>query len=440
MAAPETPGTVLLVSQDKDTIISFTTQLDFNRFNLIVTVQEQEAIKIIRLGWPDVLVIEAESLSCAEESLCRFLTAEKPVLPIIAITGEKAVLPEYPGLNISEVLHKPISSLELTARLKAVLHLRLLEEQLQDISTPLGKPALVLIVEDSPLQRQVLARHLTTENLQVITASTGEEALKLVESTRPDLVILDLILPGMDGFEVCRRLKTDQATAVIPVVIITSKSGREERIRGLLCGAEDFLVKPVDRRELLIRTQSLVRRKQLMDTLLNQANRDPLTELYNRRQLEAELQRELSRAKRYHQPLAMIMVDVDDFKHYNDSNGHQAGDEALRQLAALLTGHTREVDIVCRYGGEEFVILLPQTGLSGAVTVAEKLRQVVEEHPFPHREKQPGGRFTISLGVAVYPDHALDAEGLLSAADGAMYRAKRAGKNRYATAEGQAGN
>ncbi|SHJ22995.1 diguanylate cyclase [Desulfofundulus thermosubterraneus] len=434
MPGPVFHPLVLLLSSSRETITTVASQLDYELFNLLITTREEEAVEAIRRGWSDVLVFEPPYPQQHSGCLSTFLQEQGEALPVILITSSQNSFPECPWLRVYEVLHKPINRLELSARLKSVVTLRQLEKQLADQPLAPSRATRVLLVEDSPLQRKILAGYLAGEGIEVITAADGAEALRIAEQQRPDMILLDVVLPGMDGFEVCRHLKENPGLKDTPVVFITSRQGREDKIRGLECGADDFLFKPVDKRELLIRTRSLLRRKQLMDTLVHQASRDPLTGLYNRRQLALDLQRELSRARRYSISLALIMADVDFFKNYNDTNGHLAGDEVLRQLAALLVSNTRDADTVYRYGGEEFIILLPQTEPAGAVTVAEKLRRKVEKHSFPHGEKQPGGRLTISLGVAVYPDHARDAEGLILAADRALYRAKKEGRNRYATA------
>lgn len=425
---------VLLLSGNRETISAMASQLEYDLYNLLITAREEEAVELLRQHRADVLIFEPLKPQPHAGCLESFLQEEGNKLPVILVTSSRDNFTSHPWLRVDEVLHTPVSRVELAARLRSVTTLRQLEKQLADQPlAPRGKSR-VLLVEDSPLQRRILAGYLAGEGMEVITAADGAQALLLAGQQKPDLILLDVILPGMDGFEVCRRLKENPGLKDIPLVFITSRQGKQDKIRGLECGADDFLYKPVDREELLVRTRSLLRRKQLMDTLAREASRDPLTGLYNRRQLALDLQREISRAWRYSTPLALIMADVDYFKNYNDTNGHLTADEVLQQLAALLVAHTRNVDTVYRYGGEEFIILLPQTGQDGALTAAEKLRRMVEQHPFPHREKQPGGCLTISLGVAVYPDHARDAEELLLAADRAMYRAKREGRNRVAMA------
>lgn len=434
MKCPGTSKMVLLIAAEKSTVVEIASQLDYQQYNLLITTGEEDAAKIIQREWPDVVILETTDPRPRSEVLSRFLAESRRLLPLILVTGPDGAYPDHFSLQVNEILHRPVNGLELSTRLNAVLHLQQLEQQAKSRVAGSGQPR-VLVVEDSPLQRRVLARYLAEQNMEVITASDGLEALKIARRNPPDMVLLDLVLPGVDGFEVCRLLRDNPSTARVPIVIITSHGGREERIRGLEYGADDFLVKPVDQRELIIRTRSLLRRKQLMDSLLSEASHDHLTGLYNRRQMGEEMRRELARAKRYGYSLTVIMLDVDNFKNYNDTQGHQAGDEMLRALAELLNTSTRGADIVCRYGGEEFIIILPQTDLAGGMATAEKIRRLVAAHPFPGGADQPGGRLTISLGVAVYPDHGETAEELIGAADRALYRAKREGKNRTVAAE-----
>jgi len=178
---------------------------------------------------------------------------------------------------------------------------------------------------------------------------------------------------------------------------------------------------------------------QIFQKTRHESEIDALTQLHNFRFLRKALERETLRAKRYRCPLSLLVIDVDDFKHYNDRNGHLAGNRALRRVANLLRRSVREVDVVARFGGEEFAVVLPQTGARGAKTIAERLREAVENGRIPHAKHQPGGRFTVSVGVATLTDSLASAEALLQAADAALYRAKAGGKNRVASARGGAG-
>ncbi|WP_051275988.1 diguanylate cyclase [Desulfovirgula thermocuniculi] len=418
---------VLLLSQNRETVQSVAAQIDYNFFSLLITAREGEAAEFIRRGLPDVFIYEPQDPSCPS---CLELASFQN-LPIVMVTFPSEEFPACSRLHIAEILYKPINSEELNARLKSVTTLRQLEKQLADRPLPgTNRLPQVLLVEDSSLQQKIISRYLAEQGIETRVASTGREALEAARSHQPDLILLDIVLPDIDGIALCHELKKDPQVANVPVIFVTSKSGRENRLRGLECGADDFLTKPVDKRELVIRVQSFIRRKQLMDALLYQASRDSLTGLYNRRQLLLDLEREIARARRYGHPLSLIVLDVDHFKQYNDLNGHLAGDGLLTQLAQLITSGLRSTDLAYRYGGEEFVVLLPETDAAGAVQVAEKLRRKVEEYPFPHEQKQPGGNLTVSLGVAAFPDHAQSTRDLLSAADQAMYEAKSRGRNR----------
>ncbi len=307
----------------------------------------------------------------------------------------------------------------------------------------------ILIVDDVPVNVQLLKTHLEAMGYQTLAAEDGLEALEKARSERPDLILLDVMMPKLNGFEVCRTLKQDERTQFIPIIMVTALNDVEDRIRGIEAGADDFISKPFNKLELLARVKSLLRLKQLHDELeeklkeLEEAREqlqelaitDGLTGLYNYRFFRERLGQEIDRAERHNLNLSMIMMDIDYFKNYNDTHGHPAGDVVLSTIASLLRNNVRKIDIPARYGGEEFALILLETNLENAAKVAEKLRRVVEEHPFPMEETQPGGRLTISAGVATFPEDAKTADDLIAVADRRLYRAKELGRNRV-VAEG----
>jgi len=423
-----------LMSNDSDTIGIVAGNLDYDNFRLLVVKKAGDFIQAAGQNLVDILMFDDRSKSCDIRLVDEFFQKSLAKLPIVLITGKESKLRPDLLLQMDEVLYRPVSPLEMNTRLAAMKRITELEQQLGSKQVALSGQPRILVVEDSAIQRHILTGYLTSQGFEVFGAADGEEAMEMADTTIPDVILLDLMLPKVDGLEVCRRLKAHRPTAAIPIVFITASHRLEEKIQVLECGAHDFLVKPVNQQELLIRVKSLLRHKQLVETLATQASRDPLTGLYNRRQMMTDLYLEMQRARRYNTSLSLILLDVDYFKNYNDSRGHLAGDEVLRQLASLLAASVRAFDKVARYGGEEFVVILPQTDLQGAVAVAEKLRRLVENHLFPEAEVQPGGRLTISLGISVYPDHADNVDGLLFWADKAMYKAKAAGRNRYAVA------
>lgn len=297
-----------------------------------------------------------------------------------------------------------------------------------------GDTPLILLVDDVPANLDVLVDQLAQENIDIRVALSGEEGLQLANILRPDLILLDIMMPGIDGYEVCKRLKLDPELADIPVVFLTAKDEEIEVERGFSLGAVDYIHKPFSMPILKARVRSHLALKRKNDMLEQLACTDALTQIANRRHFDLSLKREVQRAQRYKQPLSLILLDVDFFKRYNDQFGHCAGDNCLQIIATVLKAHLRRPsDMVARYGGEEFVVLLPDTKLEGALKYAEKLRQSVVELAIPSASTN-NEVVTISLGVAT-ANATMDATTLLQAADTQLYRAKHAGRNQVA-AEG----
>jgi len=306
------------------------------------------------------------------------------------------------------------------------------------------KQDVVLVVEDEANSRLLLKTYLTSEGYDVRLAKSGEEALRMVAEDPPNAIVLDILLPKMDGYEVCKRLKNSEDTNFVPVVMATALRGDEQRIRGIEAGADDFVSKPFNRVELLTRIKSLLRIKRLHDDLKQKvlelekakaklrklAVTDGLTGLFNYRAFRRQLHSEISRSKRFDLPVSLLMMDIDHFKNYNDRFGHPNGDRVLKRFARILRENVREVDCLARYGGEEFALILPGTDKKSAKTAAEKLRRLVERSPFPYAEKLPSGRVTMSVGVTSFPGDTQDEEELIRFSDKALYRAKKGGRNR----------
>jgi len=301
----------------------------------------------------------------------------------------------------------------------------------------------ILVVDDVATNLRLVQGYLRSEGYQVFLADSGEEALRVIEAEQPDLVLLDVIMPGMDGFETCRRIRQDPTTRHIPVILVTSLTDLDHKAQGQQAGADDFVTKPLDRNELLIRVRSMLRIKALHDRLTQKiaelesakirlrrlADTDPLTSLFNKRYLTESLRLEVARADRYQNPLSLIMIDVDHFKATNDEFGHVTGDVVLQQMAALFVNGVRSIDIAARYGGEEFAIILPETPAAGAELVAERLRNEVKRKRFLDAEGEPLGPMTVSLGVASHDSGINDAETLIKLADTRLYEAKQRGRD-----------
>ncbi|WP_345773743.1 diguanylate cyclase domain-containing protein [Azospirillum endophyticum] len=287
------------------------------------------------------------------------------------------------------------------------------------------------MVDDIPSNVHVLSRILK-DDYDIYFATDGEKALDLVQARMPDLVLLDIMMPGMDGFEVCRRIKGDPATHDIPVIFISAKSEVEDETRGLEVGAIDFITKPISPPIVKARVRNHLLLKRQTDLLRSLSFLDGLTGIANRRRFDDTMTREWRRCARSHLPLSLIILDVDHFKAYNDQYGHQSGDECLRIVAEVLSERARRPsDLVARYGGEEFVCLLPETDGAGATDVAEGFRAAVAQRRIPHAQSPVARHVTISLGVAsVIPSAESGPDRLAEMADQLLYRAKRAGRNR----------
>lgn len=322
-------------------------------------------------------------------------------------------------------------------------------------STPL-----VLVIDDDPLMRMQLHRFLSKQNYRVIEASNGEEGLSQFAASCPDLVLLDALMPVMDGFTCCAKIQgflgdnihPDGDADRTPVLMITGLDDQESVDRAFNVGASDFVTKPIHWAVLRQRVQRLIRQSQMYRQLaianqqlestnrqLESANQllrklaslDGLTQIANRRQFDEYLEREWKRSAREQTPISLIFCDVDYFKPYNDTYGHQAGDRCLQQVAKLIDETVRRpADLVARYGGEEFAVILPNTAQNGAVQLAEEICAGVRNLNIPHTFGE--GRVTVSAGVSstIPPMMNSDVASLVASADQALYRAKELGRNR----------
>ena len=256
--------------------------------------------------------------------------------------------------------------------------------------------------------------------------------LTLATESLPDLILVDVVMPEMDGYETCRRLQAEPLTRDIPVIFVTALNSPDDETRGLEAGAVDFISKPVNAAVVRARVRTHLTLKRQADLLRSLAYIDGLTGVANRRQFDDTLESEWRACRRARSPLALAMIDIDHFKRFNDTYGHQVGDNSLKAVAAVLKGCMgRSHDLVARYGGEEFVCLLPDTDLAGARTKAEELKRVVQGLAIPHETSSVVPVLTVSLGVVtVVPSAELTPDHLLAAADAQLYEAKRAGRNR----------
>lgn len=293
------------------------------------------------------------------------------------------------------------------------------------------KPAKILLVEDDIDSRNYITRLLENQSYKVNHAYTGEEATDRALTIQPDLVLLDIQLPGIDGFEVCEKLKSEPEMRDIPVIFLTGMTDKENLIRGLRIGAVDYITKPFHSLELTARVKTHIDLRQKTLQLIDLVERDSLTRLGNRRKLTETLNNEWRRCQREEKPISLIILDIDNFKAYNDTYGHLKGDECLRKLARVLSRSIRRpTDLAARYGGEEFVIVLGNTSKEGVKTVASTIQRNIADMNIEHKSSGVAPYVTCSAGaVTVLPSKTFSTQDLLLAADQNLYQAKANGKN-----------
>ncbi len=288
----------------------------------------------------------------------------------------------------------------------------------------------ILIVDDIPDNIKSL-NAILEDDYSISFATYWKKALEIASRNLPDLILLDILMPDMDGYEICRRLKSDPTTRDIPVIFITALNGEAEEEKGLAAGAADYITKPFHPAIVRLRVRNHLMLKLQRDRLAALTMTDGLTEIANRRRFDLHLDAEWRRCQRMRTPLSVVMADVDQFKAFNDRYGHAAGDECLKKVARALEGVPRRPgDLVARVGGEEFICLLPGTDAEGARVIAERLCAAVYDLAIPHADGSADGRVTISAGVAtVQPTRDGTPETLLKQVDNRLYEAKRAGRN-----------
>lgn len=309
----------------------------------------------------------------------------------------------------------------------------------------------ILVIEDNSLEAKQILAVMETAGYAVIHAETGVTGFKLAKTQRPDLILLDIVLPDYTGDQLCQWLKQDEATRPIPLIMLTAKASIEDKVAGLRIGADDYLPKPFNEHELLARVMACLRTKMLQDELRGKNDQlesllkeveqkavtDVLTGLKNRRHFSDLLDKEFSRAKRFNDALACLMLDIDHFKSINDTHGHEIGDSVLSKIGKIFQEAVRQIEVAARWGGEEFAMLFPKTGIQDCLKPATRIFESIKTH---HFNGLPQDRMvTVSIGISGLPDPLITTkEELVKCADYALYRAKRAGRNRIEVSDGTA--
>jgi two-component system cell cycle response regulator len=285
----------------------------------------------------------------------------------------------------------------------------------------------VLVVDDEKHMQELVKYHLLKNGYEVKVAGNGLEGIEAVERDKPDLIISDIMMPKIDGYEFCRRIRDNKDTKTIPFIFLTAKGQLPDKIQGLKTGADDYIVKPFNPQELIQMVKSRSRR---VEAYLEEANLDELTGIYNLRYLRGRLREVLNKAIRLSQYLSICFIDIDRFGKVNDSFGHPAGDTVLKRVAELIKENIRFTDILARYGGEEFVVVMEGSKTEDAYRSMERVRQSIETANFKHKDKELELKITVSVGIAGFPKNGCADAELIEKADQALLRAKEQGKNK----------
>lgn len=454
---------VLVVDDVLPNVKLLAAKLTREYFDVVTANSGPEALERIHAQHPDIVLLDVMMPGMDGFEVCEKIRADPATMhiPVVMVTALSDASDRVRGLEAGadDFLTKPVNDVALFARVRSLVRLKMMTDEWRlrestsgqlgmlvstdSVHTQTAEAARVLVVEDSAIDLDKITETLARDRDVVTDTDSCAGGLELALAEEFELIVISLTLMREDGLRLCSQLRSHEKTRQIPVLLLADETDMDRVAKGLELGANDYLIKPIDRNELLARTRTQVRRKRYQDKLranyeasLSMALTDSLTGLFNRRYLSAHLPRLLDRSGGNNKPVSALLFDIDHFKVVNDTWGHGVGDEVLKEVAQRASRNLRNFDLVARLGGEEFVVIMPDTDGSQAMAVAERLRRRIAEEPFA--VSAPVGKIdvTISIGVAV-ADWTLDADGkpesgdaLLRRADTALYQAKRSGRNR----------
>ncbi len=449
------PARVLVVDDYQLNVKLLEARLSGEYYDVITAADGFIALEMVRERRPDIVLLDIMMPGMDGFEVCRQMKADPALehIPVIMVTARGDPASRVRGLEAGadDFLTKPIDDIALLARVRSLLRMKMVLDELHlrdhtnlqlgaidegAFTADSGADARILVVEDCAADAALIESVLSRENA-VRCVNTADAALNAPGDEPFDLIIVSLELDGCDGLRLCSQLRSHDATRHVPLLMLVDQDHTQRMVKGLDLGINDYLYKPIERNELIARARGQIRHKRYQDGLRHAYQRsvslaltDSLTGLYNRRYLTCHLASLVGRLAAEGKPLALAMVDIDRFKAVNDTHGHAPGDDVLRELARLLKRFIRSSDLAARLGGEEFVVVMPDTGVGGAEAITSRLRRGVAEST---GVKAP---ITVSIGVAELQGPNDTPERLLRRADDALYEAKRGGRNRVIAAAG----
>jgi two-component system cell cycle response regulator len=425
-------------------------------FDVVTAMSGPEALAICERAQCDLVLLDVMMPEMDGFEACRRLKANPKThhIPVVMVTALDQPSDRVRGLEAGadDFLTKPVSDIALISRVRSLVRLKMATDELRmrvltskeiGIQDPLanaladdGKRGRILIVDDRRSSYERLAAALAVEH-SVDVEPNPHEALFHATEGNYDLLLVSLSLTDFDGLRLCSQVRSLERTRNMPMLIIAEAEDNTRLLRGLEIGVNDYLVRPIDKNEMVARVRTQIRKKRYSERLRDNVQQsfemaitDGLTSLYNRRYMESHLGTLVEQAASRGKPLSLLVLDIDYFKSINDGFGHDAGDDVLREFATRIRKSIRGIDLACRYGGEEFVVVMPETDMAVAATVAERIRRRIASEPFSISQGTGSIDVTISIGLAGLASVEDSAATVLKRADQALYRAKRDGRNR----------
>lgn len=447
---------VLVVDDILPNIKLLEAKLSSEYYDVLTATSGPEALKVIASGAPDIVLLDVMMPGMDGFEVCRQIKGnpETAHIPVVMVTALTDSADRVKGLEAGadDFLSKPLNDTALMARVRSLVRLKMTVDEwrtrettasqlgvVETASSAMNEPvegARILIVEDQSFDSEKFIQTLKIDKDEVIVVETGADAMGHITKSDFDLVAVSLNLRNEDGLRLCSHLRSSERTRSVPILMVATDEDMPRIAHGLEIGAHDYILRPVDRNELLARVRTQIRRKRFQERLrstyeisLSLALVDSLTGLYNRRYLEVHLQKMLQKSAQSRKNLGILIMDIDHFKQVNDTYGHGVGDEILKIFAQRMQNSIRGFDMVARMGGEEFVVILPDVSEDMAYYVSERLRRAIADEPFVC--SAPDGKVTIttSIGGALIQGESVTVQEALKRADSALYAAKQNGRN-----------